>query len=73
MCLLTNEIFDVIFILPPGLYPRSGTCGAGVKEINFLNIVMWHIKVKGMISRPGYTEIFYPRIKLVTLGRGQKV
>ena len=37
------------------------------------NMVIWHIKLKGMISRPGCTEKFYPRIKLVTLGRGRKV
>ena len=29
---------------------------------------MWHIKLKGISSIPGYTEKFYPRIKLVTLG-----
>ena len=33
---------------------------------------MWHIKLKGMGSKPGYTENFYPRIKLVTLGWGSK-
>ena len=27
-------------------------------KIKFLNMVMWHIKLKGMSSRPGYTEIF---------------
>ena len=36
-------------------------------------MVMWHIKLKGMISRPGYNEKNYPRIKLVTLGWGQNV
>ena len=36
-------------------------------------MVMWHIKLKEKISRPGYTEKIYPRIKLVTLGWGQKV
>ena len=30
-------------------------------------MVMWHIKLKGLGSRPRYTEIFYPMIKLVTL------
>ena len=25
-------------------------------NLNFLNMVMWHIKLKGMISRPGYNE-----------------
>ena len=43
------------------------------QNFNFLNMVMCHIKLKEMISRPGYNENFYPRIKLVTLGRGEKV
>ena len=49
--------------------------GLGVLEgqkFNFLNMVIWHIKLKGVSSRPGYTENFYPRIKLVTLGMGSK-
>ena len=29
-----------------------------VQKLNFLNMVMWHIKLKGMNSRPGYTEKF---------------
>ena len=28
------------------------------QKFNFLNMVMWHIKEKGMSSRPGYTENF---------------
>ena len=52
--------------------PPPGALGRGEK-FNFLNIVMWHIKFKGMSSRPGYTENFYPTIKLVTLGWGQRV
>ena len=49
--------------------------GLGVvgSNFNFLNRVMRHIKLKGMISRLGYTENFYPRIKMVTLGWCQKV
>ena len=34
-----------------------GASGRGQK-FNFLNMVMWHIKFKGMSSRPGYTEKF---------------
>ena len=30
----------------------------GWSKIKFLNMVMWHIKLKGMGSIPGYTEIF---------------
>ena len=39
----------------------------GVKNFYFLNMVMGHIKLNEMISRPRYTEKLYPRIKLVTL------
>ena len=35
--------------LPPGALGRG-------QKFNFLNMVMWHIKLKGMSSRPGYTE-----------------
>ena len=55
--------------MPQGL----GLGGAGGQKFNFLNMVMWHIKSKGMSSRPAYTENFYPRIKLVTLGWGQRI
>ena len=50
-----------------------GLGGAGGQKFDFLNMVMWHIKLKAMSSRPGYIENFYPRIKLVTLGWGQRV
>ena len=44
----------------------------GGQNFNFLNMVMWHIKLKGMSSRPGYTEKFYPTIKSDDLGIGSK-
>ena len=47
---------------PPGALGRG-------KKSNSLNMVMWHIKLKGMSSRPGYTEKFKPTIKLVTVGQ----
>ena len=47
--------------------------GGGGQKLNLLHMVIWHIKLKGMFSRPGYTEKFYPRVKLVTLSWGQKV
>ena len=37
--------------LPPGALWRG-------QKFNFLNMVMWHIKLTGMSSRPGYTETF---------------
>ena len=36
---------------PPGALGRR-------QKFNFLNMVMWHIKFKGMSSRPGCTENF---------------
>ena len=74
VCLLTNERYKTyqtgFSIGPLGhACPRVWDLGVlGVK-----NMVMWHIKLKGMSSRPGYTENFYPRIKLVTLGWGQRI
>ena len=55
--------------MPNGL----GLGGARGQNFNFLNMVMWHIRLKGMNISPVYTENFYPTIKLVTLGRGQRV
>ena len=58
-------------IWSPGSSPWGGTWGVlgwGGQKLNFLNMVMWHIKLKGMISRPGNIEKNYPKIKLVTLG-----
>ena len=46
---------------PPGAMERG-------QKFNFSNMVIWHIKLKGKSSRPGYTEKFYPTIKLLTLG-----
>ena len=37
--------------------PTPWGLGEGSK-IKFLNMVMWHIKLKGMGSIPGYTEKF---------------
>ena len=37
--------------------PPPGALGRGQK-FNFLNMVLWHIKLKEMSSTPGYTEKF---------------
>ena len=37
--------------------PPPGALGRGQK-FNFLNMIMWQIKFKGMSSRPEYTEKF---------------
>ena len=47
--------------------PAPGALGRGQK-FNFLNMVVWHIKLKGMSSRPGYTT--YDQIG--DLGMGSK-
>ena len=44
----------VPWVMPKGL----GLGGTGVSKFNFLNMVIWHIKLKGMNSSPGYTENF---------------
>ena len=46
---------------------------AGGSKFYFVNIVMWHIGLKGMSSSPGYTENLFPTIKLVTFGWGKRV
>ena len=61
-CTCTDTMFGVPS--PPGALGRG-------QKFNFLNMVMWHIKLKGMSSRQGYTEKLEPAIKLVTLGWGQ--
>ena len=63
----------MIFIWPPGSCPRVWDLGLlGGQKCNFLNMVMWHIKLKGMSSRPGYSENFYPMIKTGDLEMGSK-
>ena len=72
VCFLTNERYKTYHtgfsFGRLGHAPGFGTWGAGGSKFNFLNMIMWHIKLKGMSSKPGYTEQFYPTIKLVTLG-----
>ena len=62
-----HDFHWVAWVMPKGL----GLGGAGGQNFNFLNMVMWHIKLKGM--NPGYTEKIYATIKLVTFGWGQRV
>ena len=52
--------------------PAPGALGRGQK-FNFINIVIWRIKIKGMSSRPGCTEKYYPTMILVTLEWDQRV
>ena len=51
--------------------PPPGALGRGQK-FNFLNMVIWHIKLKGMSSRLGYTEISYDQTGEIQIGsKGQ--
>ena len=43
------------------------------QNFNFPNMVMWHIKLKGMVSTTGYKKKIHPMVNLATLGWGQKV
>ena len=49
------NILDGIFIRSPWSCPMVWVLGS---KLNFLNMVMCHIKLKGVSSRPGYTENF---------------
>ena len=80
VCVLTNERYKTyqrgfsFFCL--GHAPGVGLWGAGgaqvVKNLFFSNMVMWHIKWTRMKSRIECKSNVYPRVKLVTLGRGQR-
>ena len=51
--------------------PPPGALGRGHK-FNFLNMVRWHIKFKGMSTRPGYTEKNLTYDQTGDLGIGSK-
>ena len=48
----------------PGSYSRGGTWGC-LGSIFFPNMVVWHITLKGMMSRTGYKLNFHRMVKLV--------
>ena len=53
---IRRDLYLVPWVMhAPGL--GLGVLGGG-KKFKILNMVMWHIKLKGMSSRPGYTEYF---------------
>ena len=51
--------------------PPPGAMGTGQK-FNLLNMVMWHIKLKGMSNRPGYTKKNLAYSQTGDLGMGSK-
>ena len=58
----------VPWVMPKGL----GLGVLGGQKFNFLNMVMWHIKLKGKNRSPGYTENFLPYNQTGDLGMGSK-
>ena len=60
-----------IFIMSPGSYSWGWDLGLLGVNFFFPNMVVWHIKLKGMVSRTGYNLNFYPMAKLVTLRYSQ--
>ena len=50
--------------MSPGSYSRGGIWGC-LGSIFSPNMVVWHIKLKGMMSRTGYKLNFHRMVKLV--------
>ena len=58
---IRRDLHPVAWIMPKG---RDLKVHTGGQKCNFLNMVMCHTKLKGMTRRLGFTEKFYPWIKL---------
>ena len=67
---IRRDLHPVTWIMPKG---RDLKVHTGGQKCNFLKMVMCHTKLRGMTRRLGFTEQFYPRIKLVTMRWCQKV
>ena len=80
VCVLTNERYKTYqtgflfcaWVMPQGWDLGALGCPGGQKKF-FSNMVMWHIKLTGMTSRTECKQHFHHRVKLMTLGQGQKV
>ena len=59
-----------IFIISPGSYSRGWDLGLLVGHF-FPYMVVWHIKLKGMVSRTVNKLNVHPMVKLVTLRYSQ--
>ena len=69
MFVLKNKRIGIL-IMSPGSYSRGWDFG--LLEVNFFpNMVVWHIILKGMVSKTGYKLNVYPMVKLVTLRYSQ--
>ena len=80
VCVLTNERYKTyqtgFLFCRLGHAPRMELGGTRVPRGSknfFSNMVMWHIKLTGMTSRTECKQHFHHRVKLMTLGQGQKV
>ena len=60
-----------ILIMSPGSYSREWDLGLLVGQFFFPKMVVWHIKLKGMVSRTGNKLNVHPMVKLVTLRYSQ--
>ena len=62
-----------IFIMSPGSYYRGWDLGllGGQNLKKIPKMVVWHIKLKGMVSRMEYKLSVHPMVKLVTLRYSQ--
>ena len=56
--------------MSPGSYSRAETWGC-LGSIFPPNMVVWHIKLKGVMSRTGYKLNFHRMVKLVILRYSQ--
>ena len=56
--------------MSPGSYSRGETLGC-LGSFFFPNMVAWHIKLKGMMSRKGYKLNLHCMVKLVILRYSQ--
>ena len=56
--------------MSPGSYSRGWDLGLLVGHF-FPNMVVWHTKLKGMVSRTGIKLNVHPMVKLVTLRYSQ--
>ena len=57
--------------MSPGSYSRGGTWGCLGSNYFFPNMVVWHIKLKGMMGRMVYKLNFHRMVKLVILRYSQ--
>ena len=68
---IRRDFYSVPWVMPQG-WDFEALGGALGSNFFFSNMVMWYIKSTGMTSRTECKLNFHPRVKLVTLSRGQR-